>query len=220
MPHFVIILLYFVIFCTHCFSVLLYRTPLTSSLRRGSLYLTGWTEIPLTKMLWFWQADISQQAFRKTYVSYRNGRMMMMINCFRGMVDQRKTFSLISSRDHCQRFSPWRISNTPRPGFEPAQNLSSGLDEWSCLVVVTTTLRSNYSWRIDSLHNRVWGTLSNCTLQKVSVFGIFSVLLCKSSYTVCIQENTDQKIPKNGCFYAVQLSDIYSGQHVKVTKKV
>ena len=50
--------------------------------------------------------------------------MMMMMNCFCGMVDRRKAFSLISSRDHCQRSSPSWISDTPRAGFEPAQNLS------------------------------------------------------------------------------------------------
>ena len=55
--------------------------------------------------------------------------LMMMINCFRGMVDRQKAFSLISSRDHCQRSSPSRISDTPRAGFEPAQSLSSGLVE-------------------------------------------------------------------------------------------
>ena len=38
--------------------------------------------------------------------------MMMMMNCVCGMVDQQKAFSLISSRDHCQRFSPSRISDT------------------------------------------------------------------------------------------------------------
>ena len=48
-------------------------------------------------------------------------------NCFCDMADQRKAFSLIFSRDHCQRSSPSRISDTPRVGFEPAQNLSSGL---------------------------------------------------------------------------------------------
>ena len=67
--------------------------------------------------------------------------MMMMINCFCGMVDRRKAFSLISSRDHCQRSSPSRISDMPRAGFEPAQGLSSGLLEWSCAVVTTTTPR-------------------------------------------------------------------------------
>ena len=45
---------------------------------------------------------------------------------FCGMVDQRKVFSLISSRDHCQRSSPSRTSDTPRAGFKPAQNLASG----------------------------------------------------------------------------------------------
>ena len=65
--------------------------------------------------------------------------MRMMINCFCGMVDRRKAFSFISSRDHCQRSSPSQISDTPRAGFEPAQYLSSGLVEWNCAVVITTT---------------------------------------------------------------------------------
>ena len=55
--------------------------------------------------------------------------MMMMVNCFCGMVDQRKVLSLISSRDHCQRSSPLRISDMPQAGFEPAQNLNSGFVE-------------------------------------------------------------------------------------------
>ena len=49
--------------------------------------------------------------------------------------------SLISSRNHCQRSSPSRISDMPRTGFEPAQNLSLGLVGWSCAVVITTTPR-------------------------------------------------------------------------------
>ena len=32
---------------------------------------------------------------------------------------------LISRRDHCQRFSPSQISDTPQAGSEPAQNLNS-----------------------------------------------------------------------------------------------
>ena len=50
-----------------------------------------------------------------------------------------KGVSLISIRDHCQRSSPSRISDTPRARFEPAQNRSSGFDKWSCAVVITTT---------------------------------------------------------------------------------
>ena len=72
---------------------------------------------------------------------FQNQTLMMMMNCFCGMVDWRKAFSHISSRDYCQRSSPSRISDTPRAGFEPKQNLSSGLVEWSCAVVITTTPR-------------------------------------------------------------------------------
>ena len=67
--------------------------------------------------------------------------MMMMMNCSCGMVDRRKAFSLISSRDLCQRSSPSRISDTQRAGTGPAQNLSSGLVEWSCAGAITTTPR-------------------------------------------------------------------------------
>ena len=63
----------------------------------------------------------------------------MMMKCFCGMVDRRKAFSLISSRNHCERTSPLQISDTPLAGFEPAQSLSSGLVEWSCAVVITAT---------------------------------------------------------------------------------
>ena len=74
-----------------------------------------------------------------------NLMMKMIMNCFCGMVDRRKEFSLISSRDHCQRSSPSRIFNMPRAGFELAQNLSSGLVEWNCVVVITTTPRCHLS---------------------------------------------------------------------------
>ena len=63
----------------------------------------------------------------------------MMMNCFCGMIDRRKSFSLISSRDHFQRSSPSRISDTSRARFEPAQNQSSGFVEWICAVVITAT---------------------------------------------------------------------------------
>ena len=67
--------------------------------------------------------------------------LMVMMNCFCGMVDRQKAFSLISSRDHCQRSSTSSISDTPQAGFELAQNLSSDFVEWSCAVVITTTPR-------------------------------------------------------------------------------
>ena len=40
-----------------------------------------------------------------------------------------KTFSLISSWGHCQRFLSLGITGTPRAGFEPAQDLRSELNE-------------------------------------------------------------------------------------------
>ena len=66
-------------------------------------------------------------------------RMMMIMDCFSGMADQGKAFTLISSRNNCQRFSPSQISDMPRAGFESAQNLSSSFDEQSCAVGITTT---------------------------------------------------------------------------------
>ena len=62
--------------------------------------------------------------------------MWWWMNCYCVTVDWQKAFNLISSRDHCQRSSPSQISDTPRAGFEPAQNLSSGFVEWSCAVVM------------------------------------------------------------------------------------
>ena len=56
--------------------------------------------------------------------------------------------SLMSSLDHCQRFSPSRISDTLRVGFEPAQNLCSGFDKWSCAVVITTTPQRHKNYLI------------------------------------------------------------------------
>ena len=54
--------------------------------------------------------------------------LMLMMNCCCGMVDQ-QNYSTITSWDHCQRSSLSRISDMPRAGFEPAQNLISGFVE-------------------------------------------------------------------------------------------
>ena len=56
-------------------------------------------------------------------------KLFLIKNCFCDMVDRRKAFSLISSRDHDQRSSPSRLSGTPQAGFESAQNMSLGFDE-------------------------------------------------------------------------------------------
>ena len=52
---------------------------------------------------------------------------MMMMNYFCGMVDRQKTFSLISSRGHCQRSSPsriWHAASRVWPSTEPEFRLS------------------------------------------------------------------------------------------------
>ena len=67
-----------------------------------------------------------------------------MNESFWDMIDRQKAFSLTSSRDHCQRLLPSLISDRPLAGFEPAQNLSPSLVEWSCAVVITTTPRRQF----------------------------------------------------------------------------
>ena len=100
------------------------------------------------------------------------------MNCYCGMVDRRKAFNLISSRDHCQRSSPLQISDTPRAGFEPAQNLSSDLIEWSCAVVINTTPR--YMWLVSDFYSFFFvSKVIQATDQKLShifcfrVFGVY-----------------------------------------------
>ena len=61
--------------------------------------------------------------------------MTMMMNFFLGIFEQRKALSLISSRDHCQRFSPLQISDTLREESKSAKNLSTDFVEWSFVVV-------------------------------------------------------------------------------------
>ena len=81
--------------------------------------------------------------------------IMIMMRFFCGMVDRRKTFSLISSHDDCQRSSPSWISDTSRAEHEPLQHLSSGFIESSCGRVITTThlvcgirmLKSEQIWK-------------------------------------------------------------------------
>ena len=63
----------------------------------------------------------------------------ILIDC--GMVDCRIVLSFNPSRDHFQISSPSWISCKLRAGFEPAQNLSSGVVEWSFAVVITITPR-------------------------------------------------------------------------------
>ena len=88
------------------------------------------------KNLWF--SDVSK--------GYGKLTLMMMISCFCGMVDRRKAFCLISSRDHSQRSSPSWISDTLQAGFESVQNLSSGFVEWNCAVVIHHGAKTDLNW--------------------------------------------------------------------------
>ena len=98
---------------------------------------------------------------------------MMMMNRFCGMVQLSKAFSLIFSRDHCQRSSPSQISDTLRAGFEPAQKLSSGLVKWSCAVAIygpseskltVTNRKSPYMHKASSLFPYLATNLFQITL--------------------------------------------------------
>ena len=48
-----------------------------------------------------------------------------------------KSSTLISIRDHYQKFSLSQISDAPPAGFEPEQNLNSDFVKWSCVVVIS-----------------------------------------------------------------------------------
>ena len=64
--------------------------------------------------------------------------MMMKVNCFCGMVVDKRHLALFSFGANFQRFSPSAISETPGAKFEPAQNMSSDFFEESCAVLITT----------------------------------------------------------------------------------
>ena len=73
------------------------------------------------------------------------------------MVDLQKALRLISSWDHCQRFSPLQISNTPREGFEPAQNPNYEFFDGSCAEVLASTARRFSKDASQGLHhNRIF----------------------------------------------------------------
>ena len=108
--------------------------------------------------------------------------MVMMMNCFYGMVDRRKAFSLFSSRDLCQRSLPPRISDTSPTGFEPAHNLSSGLIELSCAGSAnhyTTARRIYYPTLKQSWYNVV--NLASWYQSREAVVNLTSQLKCRSN---------------------------------------
>ena len=84
--------------------------------------------------------------------SLKKARLMMLMaimNCFSGMIEQQKVFSLISSRDHCQR-SHQRKSLARRE--QDLNNLSSGFGEWSCAILTKICL---CEWRCVVLYKNM-----------------------------------------------------------------
>ena len=139
-----------------------------------------------------------------------------MMNCidelFLWYVDQRKAFSLISSREHFQRSSPLRISDTSHAGFEPEQNLSSDFTESSCAVGITTTPRCCYRKiflgyflffaQNDSMHE--WICFKTDLISRSEIFGwnalISTIYLTKkvlrlvSRPTVCLEMRPNRPV--------------------------
>ena len=93
--------------------------------------------------------------------------MMMMMMMMMIMMDDDELFlwygwqefSLISSQDYCQRSSPSWISGMSPGGFEPAQYLSSGLVEWSCAAVKTTTFLRHWCTIIETSFMNILGAI-------------------------------------------------------------
>ena len=98
------------------------------------------------------------------------------MNCFCGMVDRGKAFSLISSLDHCQILT---IANSDmlQAGFDPVQNRSSGLLEWSCAVALRI-VKCVFQFRNSSITRlRYLALLFGCILCLLILKFIFLVIV-------------------------------------------
>ena len=146
----------FLLNCKHVFPhhlflyLLIYRKPFIS-------FFTG-----TIRFSWNDQVLLIINLYEKDVVFWKFLAVMIVKNFFCGMVDQRMVFSLISNRDHCQRISPSRISNTPRAGFISVQNVGSVFVESSCAVKIITT--SHSFWLIFCI------ICINFTLSSINIF--------------------------------------------------
>ena len=90
---------------------------------------------------------ISQKVLSKSVIPSVTSNLRLTlgkISSFCRKVDRQQALCVISSWDHCQRFSLSQICNMPRIEFETVQNLSSGFVEWGSEVMATTTLLHNH----------------------------------------------------------------------------
>ena len=88
--------------------------------------------------------------------------MMMMMNCFCGMVDQREVVSLISRLDHGQKFSPLWISDMPGVGFEPVLSLGSRFNHFQIGRFGEDCCAATYSCRWDHYNlSKCWSLVKH-----------------------------------------------------------
>ena len=73
------------------------------------------------------------------------------MNCFCGLVDQRKALTLISSWNNCGGVSLSQTSDMPQAGFESLPTLSSDFVKWDCAVVITNTQLHDHHTIFDKL---------------------------------------------------------------------
>ena len=81
-----------------------------------------------------WQSPRNYSSYRFFFIRPQNGLLGPYFiiykefidddELFCGRVDRRTALSLISSWVHCQTFLPSQISDMPREGIEPAQNMN------------------------------------------------------------------------------------------------
>ena len=143
--------------------------------------------------------------------------MTMMVNCFCGMADRRKAFSLISSREHCQRSSPSRILNTPRAGWKYTcrnihwfyQHYQSGKVIFQVAVLMTENLLLsliNYGQRNMC---QICGFPGHYTVQyggglKKSSQRFFCIIVFKSHFSMVIIQNKKKILVSNRQFRHTQ----------------
>ena len=77
-------------------------------------------------------------------------------NCSAKWSMDKRHLNVISSWDHCQRFSPSQISDMQWPGFEPILSLSS---DFVCAEVINT-YNYKYKWTY-----KYWWTQKNILIQ-------------------------------------------------------
>ena len=97
--------------------------------------------------------------------------IIIIINCFCGMVDQQEVVSLISRLGHCQKFSPLWISGMPGAGFEPVQNLSSKFNHFQIGRSGADCCTETFSCRWDHYNlSKCWSLVKHAWKRMVTSF--------------------------------------------------